>query len=93
MLLIQEDREELGRTLRGHPAEAGIDFCLPPTTERANEVLDFDSGGNPAVFGMTALPTSGDASGALVTPTGATTAVSSASTSRRASRSRLRRAR
>ena len=53
MLLIQEDREELGRALRGHPVEAGIDFCLPPATARANRVLGFDSGGNPAVFGMT----------------------------------------
>jgi hypothetical protein len=74
MLLIQEDREEHGRALRGHPAESGIDFSLPPATERANKVLGFDSGGNPAVFGTTALPTSGDASGALVTPTGAPTA-------------------
>ena len=74
MLLIQEDREEHGRALRGHPAESGIDFSLPPATERANKVLGFDSGGNPAVFGTTALPTSGDASGALVTPNGATTA-------------------
>ena len=74
MLLIQEDREEHGRALRGHPAESGIDFSLPPATERANKVLGFDSGGNPVVFGTTALPTSGDASGALVTPNGATTA-------------------
>src|SRR5262245_6509371 len=29
MLLLQEDREELGRGLRGHPVESGIDFCLP----------------------------------------------------------------
>jgi hypothetical protein len=73
MLLIQEDREELGRALRGHPVESGIDFCLPPISERANKVLGFDSGGKPAVFGAAALPTSGDASGALVTATGATT--------------------
>jgi hypothetical protein len=74
MLLIQEDREELGRALRGHPAESSIDFSLPPTSERANKLLGFDSSGTPAVFGVTALPTSGDASGALVAPTGATTA-------------------
>jgi hypothetical protein len=74
MLLIQEDRDELGRALRGHPAEAGIDFCLPSTAERANRLLGFDSGGNPAVFDVTALPTSGDASGVMVTPNGATTA-------------------
>jgi Pectate lyase superfamily protein len=74
MLLIQEDREEHGRALRGHPAEVGIDFCLPPTTERANRLLGFDSAGRPAVFGASALPSSGDASGALVTASGATTA-------------------
>jgi len=74
MLLIQEDREEHGRALRGHPAEAAIDFCLPPTIERANRLLGFDSAGRPAVFGAGALPSSGDASGALVTASGATTA-------------------
>ena len=74
MLLIQEDREEHGRALRGHPAESGIDFCLPPTTARANKLLGFDSAGTPVVFGETELPTSGDASGVLVTPNGATTA-------------------
>jgi len=74
MLLIQEDREEHGRALRGHPAESGVDFCLPPTIERANRLLGFDSAGRPAVFGASALPSSGDASGALVTPNGATTA-------------------
>ena len=73
MLLIQEDREEHGRALRGHPAESGIDFCLPPTSERANKLLGFDSAGKPVVFGETELPTSGDASGVLVTPNGATT--------------------
>jgi Pectate lyase superfamily protein len=74
MLLIQEDREEHERALRGHPAESGIDFCLPPTTERANKLLGFDSAGKPVAFGETELPTSGDASGVLVTPNGATTA-------------------
>jgi Pectate lyase superfamily protein len=74
MLLIQEDREEHGRALRGHPAESGIDFCLPATIERANRLLGFDSAGKPAVFGATELPSSGDASGVLVTPNGATTA-------------------
>jgi hypothetical protein len=74
MLLIQEDREEHGRSLRGHPAESGIDFCLPPTTERANKLLGFDSAGRPVAFGETELPTSGEASGVLVTPNGATTA-------------------
>jgi hypothetical protein len=74
MLLIQEDREELGRALCGHPAESAIDFSLPPTSERANKLLGFDSTGTPAVFGANTLPTSGDASGALVTPTSATTA-------------------
>jgi hypothetical protein len=74
MLLIQEDREEHGRALRGHPAESGIDFCLPPTTARANKLLGFDSAGAPVAFGETELPTSGDVSGVLVTPNGATTA-------------------
>ena len=74
MLLIQEDREEHGRALRGRPAESGIDFCLPPTTERANKLLGFDSAGRPVAFGEAELPTSGDASGVLVTPNGATTA-------------------
>ena len=75
MLLIQEDREEHGRALRGHPAESGIDFSLPPTVERANRLLGFDSAGRPAVFGADALPSSGDASGVLVTASGATTAL------------------
>src|ERR687898_2814661 len=74
VLLIQEDREEHGRALRGHPAESGIDFCLPSTSGRANKLLGFDSAGKPVVFGETELPTSGDASGVLVTPNGATTA-------------------
>jgi hypothetical protein len=74
VLLIQEDREEHGRSLRGHPAESGIDFCLPPTTKRANKLLGFDSAGKPVVFGETELPTSGEASGVLVTPNGATIA-------------------
>jgi hypothetical protein len=74
MLLIQENREEHGRALRGHPADSAIDFCLPPTTARANKLLGFDSAGTPVAFGETELPTSGDASGVLVTPTGATTA-------------------
>jgi hypothetical protein len=74
MRLIQEDREEHGRALRGHPAESGVDFCLPPTTERASKLLGFDSAGRPAVFGADALPASGDASGVLVTADGGTTA-------------------
>src|ERR671918_2646398 len=55
MMLIQENREEHGRALRGHPAESGIDFCLPPTTARANKLLGFDSAGTPVVFGETEL--------------------------------------
>jgi hypothetical protein len=74
MLLIQEDREEHGRALRAHPAETESDFCLPPTTARANKLLGFDSAGKPAVFGTGTLPAGGDASGALVTANGATTA-------------------
>jgi hypothetical protein len=74
MLLIQEDREEHGRALRGHPAESGIDFSLPSTSARANKLLGFDSAGKPMAFVPTELPTGGDASGALVTPTGATAA-------------------
>lgn len=74
MLLVQEDREELGRALRGLPAEGELDFCLPPSAERANRLLGFDSAGRPMVFGQAELPSSGDASGLLVTPSGGTTA-------------------
>jgi hypothetical protein len=74
MLLIQEDREEHGRALRGHPAESEIDFSLPTTTARANKLLGFDSAGKPVAFSPAELPTGGDASGALVTPNGAITA-------------------
>lgn len=31
MLLIQENREEHGRAVRGDPTEGNIDFCLPPS--------------------------------------------------------------
>lgn len=74
MLLIQENREEHNRALRGRPAEAGNDFCLPAPGARANRVLGFDSAGRPMAFGTDELPTSGDASGALVTAEGGTTA-------------------
>ncbi|HSA81851.1 MAG TPA: glycosyl hydrolase family 28-related protein [Geminicoccaceae bacterium] len=74
MLLIQENREEHNRALRARPIEAASDFCLPPTTERANRLLGFDSAGQPTVFGETELPSSGDASGVLVTSSGGTTA-------------------
>lgn len=73
MLLIQEDRDEHSRALRAHPAESGIDFCLPPTAARANKLLGFDSAGRPMAFGLAGLP-GGDASGAMVTANGATTA-------------------
>ena len=74
MLLIQENREELGRALRGEPVEGQIDFCLPPSAERANHLLGFDSAGRPMAFGPSELPSSGEASGLLVTPSGSTTA-------------------
>jgi hypothetical protein len=74
MLLIQEDREEHNRALRGGPAETGDDFCLPPNAARANRVLGFDSAGRPTAFGTAELPASGEASGVLVTPNGGTTA-------------------
>jgi hypothetical protein len=74
MLLIQENREEHNRALRGRPIEAATDFCLPPSMERANRLLGFDSAGRPMVFGETELPSSGDASGVPVTPSGGTTA-------------------
>ena len=74
MLLIQENREEHNRALRGRPGEAGADFCLPPTAARANRVLGFDSAGRPMAFGQAELPSIGDSSGVLVTPSGATTA-------------------
>ena len=52
LLLIQEDREELGRALRGLPSEGELDFCLPPSAERANRLLGFDSAGRPMAFGQ-----------------------------------------
>ena len=54
--------------------KAQLDFCLPPSAERANRLLGFDSAGRPMVFGQAELPSSGDASGLLVTPSGGTTA-------------------
>jgi Pectate lyase superfamily protein len=74
MMLIQEDREEHNRALRARPFEGDLDFCLPPVAQRANNLLGFDSAGQPMVFGQSELPISGDASGQLVTPAGATTA-------------------
>lgn len=74
MLLIQEDREEISRALRGQPVETGTNFCLPTTGARANKLLGFDSAGLPVAYGTAELPTSGDASGAMVTANGATTA-------------------
>lgn len=74
MMLIQENREEHNRALRGRAFEGDLDFCLPPVAQRANRLLGFDSSGQPMVFGQTQLPISGDASGQLVTSTGATTA-------------------
>ena len=73
MLLIQEDREEHGErcvaTRRNPPSTSP---CRRPP--RANKLLGFDSAGSPVAFSAAELPTSGDASGALVTPSGATTA-------------------
>ncbi|MGH6943118.1 MAG: glycosyl hydrolase family 28-related protein [Geminicoccaceae bacterium] len=74
MMLIQEDRDGLARALRRQPDEGEVDFCLPAVAQRANNLLGFDSAGRPAAFGVTELPTSGDASGLVVTPGGATTA-------------------
>jgi hypothetical protein len=74
MMLIQENREEHNRALRARAFEGDLDFCLPPVAQRANNLLGFDSSGQPMVFGQSALPISGDASGQLVTPAGATTA-------------------
>jgi hypothetical protein len=74
MMLIQENREEHNRALRAGPFEGDLDFCLPPVAQRANNLLGFDSSGQPMVFGQSELPISGDASGQLVTPAGATTA-------------------
>lgn len=74
MMLIQENREEHNRALRARAFEGDLDFCLPPVAQRANNLLGFDSSGQPMVFGQSELPISGDASGQLVTPTGATTA-------------------
>src|SRR5919106_3178189 len=74
MLLIQENREEHNRALRVRPFEGELDFSLPPVAQRANNLLGFDSSGQPMVFGQSELPISGDASGQLVTPAGATTA-------------------
>ncbi len=74
MLLAQETRDEVGRALRGGPAEGELDFSLPAGPERANALLGFDSAGRPMAFGLADLPESGDASGLVVTPSGATTA-------------------
>ena len=74
MMLIQENREEHNRALRARAFEGDLDFCLPPVAQRANNLLGFDSSGQPMVFGQSELPISGDASGQLVTPAGATTA-------------------
>jgi hypothetical protein len=74
MLLVQETRDEVGRALRGGPTEGELDFTLPANAERANAVLGFDSAGRPTVFGQADLPSNGDASGLLVTPSGGTTA-------------------
>jgi hypothetical protein len=74
MMLIQENREEHNRALQAGPFEGDLDFSLPPVAQRANSLLGFDSSGRPMVFGRTEPPISGDASGQLVTPAGATTA-------------------
>ena len=74
MMLIQENREEHNRALRARAFEGDLDLCLPPVAQRANNLLGFDSSGQPMVFGQSELPISGDASGQLVTPAGATTA-------------------
>jgi hypothetical protein len=74
MMLIQENREEHNRALRARPFEGDLDFCLPPVAQRANNLLGFDSSGQPMVFGQSELPISGDASGQLVTAAGAPTA-------------------
>jgi hypothetical protein len=74
MMLIQENREEHNRALRARAFEGDLDFCLPPVAQRANNLLGFDSSGQPMVFGQSELPISGDASGLMVTPAGATTA-------------------
>jgi Pectate lyase superfamily protein len=74
MMLIQENREEHNRALRADAFEGELDFCLPPLAQRANRLLGFDSSGQPMVFGQSELPITGDASGQLVTPAGATTA-------------------
>ncbi len=74
MMLIQENREEHNRALRARAFEGDLDFCLPQVAQRANNLLGFDSSGQPMVFGQSELPISGDANGLLVTPAGATTA-------------------
>jgi hypothetical protein len=74
MLLIQEDREEQGRALRGRASEGDLDFCLPEAAKRANRLLGFDSAGRPMIFAPMELPSSGDGSGLMVTPSGGTVA-------------------
>jgi hypothetical protein len=74
MYLVQEDREEMVRSLRGQPYEGSLDYCLPAPSARANKLLGFDSSGTPAAYGTAELPTSGDASGSLVTANGGNTA-------------------
>jgi Pectate lyase superfamily protein len=74
MLLIQENREDQGRALRGRATEGDLDFCLPEAAQRANRLLGFDSAGRPLIFAPTELPSSGDGGGLVVTPTGGTVA-------------------
>ena len=74
MMLIQENRDAHNRALRARAFEGDVDFCLPAAAQRANNLLGFDSSGQPMVFGQTALPISGDGNGLMVTPAGASAA-------------------
>ncbi len=74
MMLIQENRDAHNRALRARAFEGDVDFCLPAAAQRANNLLGFDSSGQPMVFGQAELPNSGDGNGVMVTPAGASTA-------------------
>lgn len=48
--VLQEQRDELGSTLRQGPSEVGGQMVLPMRPARANRLLGFDSNGDPIVF-------------------------------------------
>lgn len=74
LFLSQEDRAETARALRAQPFDATLDLRLPPSAERANRLLGFDSAGRPTGYGFAEVPLGTDISGHPATASGATTA-------------------